>query len=144
VHAADGIGSQYLMATKDANGEFFDGARDYRLNLPPNIPESRFWSIMVYDRQTRSMLQTGQPHPSLGSQSGTVEQNPDRSTDIYFGPERPAGIEHNWIQTVPGKGWFGILRLYSPLQPFFDKSWRPSEIEAYTPGSNGHDPQTRR
>jgi hypothetical protein len=139
-----GIGSQYLMATKDANGEFFDGARDYRINLPANVPESRFWSIMVYDRQTRSMLQTGQPHPSLGSQSGTVEQNPDGSTDIYFGPERPAGIEHNWIQTVPDKGRFGILGLYSPLQPFFDKSWRPSEIEAYTPGSNGHDPQTRR
>ena len=53
-------------------------------------------------------------------------------------------LEHNWIQTVPGKGWLGILRLYSPLQPFFDKSWRPSEIEAYSTGSNGHDPQTRR
>ena len=139
-----GIGSQYLMATRDANGQFFDGARDYRLNLPAGIPESRFWSIMLYDRQTRSMLQTDQPHPSLGSQSGTVEQNPDGSTDLYFGPQAPAGKEPNWIQTVPGKGWFGILRLYSPLQPFFDKSWRPSEIEAYSTGSNGHDPHTRR
>ena len=70
--------------------------------------------------------------PSLGSQSGTVEQNADGSTDLYFGPEAPAGKEHNWIQTVPGKGWFAILRLYSPLQPFFDKTWRPSEIEPVT------------
>ena len=84
---------------------------------------------MVYDRQTRSMLQNDQAFPSLGSQSGTVEQNADGSTDIYFGPEAPDGKEHNWIQTIPGKGWFPILRLYSPLQPFFDKSWRPSEIE---------------
>jgi hypothetical protein len=30
---------------------------------------------------------------------------------------------------MPGKGWFTILRLHSPLEPFFDKSWRPSEIE---------------
>jgi hypothetical protein len=72
------------------------------------------------------MLQTDQPHPSLGSQSGTVKAN---STDIYFGPTAPEGKESNWIQTVPGKGWWTILRLYKPLQPFFDKSWRPSEIE---------------
>ena len=58
-----GIGSQYLMATRDADGEFLDGARNYRLTCPPDIPESRFWSIMLYDRQTRSMLQTDQPHP---------------------------------------------------------------------------------
>jgi hypothetical protein len=132
-----GIGSQYLMATRDSNGEFLDGARQYRLNLPADIPESRFWSVMVYDRQTRSMLQTEQPQPSLGSQSGTVEQNADGSTDLYIGPEAPAGREHNWIQTVPGKGWFLILRLYSPLQPFFDKTWRPSELEPDEPGSNG-------
>jgi hypothetical protein len=30
---------------------------------------------------------------------------------------------------LQNKGWFVILRLYSPLEPFFDKSWRPSEIE---------------
>jgi hypothetical protein len=35
----------------------------------------------------------------------------------------------NSIQTLPGKGWFTILRLYSPLEPFFDKSWKPGEIE---------------
>ncbi len=84
---------------------------------------------MVYDRQTRSMLQTSQPKPSIGSQSGTVETNADGSTDIYFGPTAPAGKEHNWLQTVPGKGWWAILRLYNPLESFFDKSWRPSEIE---------------
>ncbi len=139
-----GIGSQYLMASRDANGEYLDGGRTYRLSLPRDIPESRFWSVMLYDRQTRSMLQTDQPMPRLGSQSGTVEQNPDGSTDLYFGPQAPAGKEHNWLQTIPGKGWFPILRLYSPLKPFFDKSWRPSEFEPITTGSNGHDPNTGR
>jgi hypothetical protein len=124
-----GIGSQYIYAMRDSAGEYFDGGRNYRMTLPADIPESRFWSVILYDRQTRSMLQTGQHLPRLGSQSGTVRTNPDGSTDIYFGPTAPDGQEDNWLQTVPGKGWWTILRLYNPLQSFFDKSWRPSEIE---------------
>ena len=123
-----GIGSQYIYVMRDSEGAYFDGARAYKLTLPAEIPQSRFWSLVLYDRQTRSMLQTGQPKPSLGSQSGLVESNPDGTTTIYFGPTAPDGKEHNWLQTVPGKGWWTILRLYNPQQPFFDKTWRPSEI----------------
>jgi len=54
--------------------------------------------------------------------------NADGSVDIHFGPKAPAQ-KVNWIQTVPGKGWNTILRLYSPLEPWFDKTWRPGEIE---------------
>ncbi len=85
---------------------------------------------MLYDPQTRSLLQTPRTvFPSLSSQSGQVEMNADGSSTIWFGPEAPAGKEHNWIQTVPGKGWFTILRLYGPLESWFDKSWKPGEIE---------------
>ena len=86
-----GIGSQYLLATRGGDGEFLDGGRSYRLTLPDGIPQSRFWSVMAYDRQTRSMLQTDQPKPDLSSQSGTVETNADGSTDLYFGPTAPEG-----------------------------------------------------
>jgi hypothetical protein len=55
--------------------------------------------------------------------------NPDTSVDVYFGPKAPTGKESNWVQTVPEKGWFVILRLYGALQPFFDKTWKPGEIE---------------
>jgi hypothetical protein len=125
-----GIGSQYIYAMRDGDGNYLDGGRNYRLTLPADIPESRFWSVMLYDRQTRSMLKTDQPHPSLGSQSGMVETNQDGTTEIYFGPAAPEGKETNWLQTMPNKGWWTVLRLYNPLQPFFDKTWRPSEIEA--------------
>jgi len=124
-----GAGSQYLMAFKDADGQRFDGAKTYRLHLPPNIPVKTFWSLVVYDNQTRSMLQTDQQFPSMGSQRKGIVTNPDTSVDVYFGPTAPAGHEANWVQTVPGKGWNVILRLYGPLEPFFDKTWRPSEIE---------------
>jgi hypothetical protein len=123
-----GIGSQYLMATRDGEGAYLDGARAYRLTLPPGVPQSRFWSVMVYDNQTRSMLQTDQSKPDIGSQAGTVESDPDGSISVHFGPTAPEG-KANWLQTLPGKGYFVILRLYSPQASFFDKTWRPSEIE---------------
>ena len=84
--------------------------------------------MLLYDTQTRSMLQTDQPLPRLGSQSGAVAANPDGSIDLYFGPTAPAGKERNWLQTLPGKGWWTILRLYNPEPAFFAKTWRPSEI----------------
>jgi hypothetical protein len=124
-----GIGSQYIYAMRDSEGAFLDGGRSYKLTLPADIPQSRFWSLIIHDRQTRSMLQTDQHLPRLGSQSGTVETNPDGTTDLYFGPTAPDGKESNWLQTVPGKGWWPILRLYNPEQAFFDKTWQPSEIE---------------
>jgi hypothetical protein len=127
------VGSQYLIANVDKNGEPFDGSKTYKVVLPRDIPAARFWSITVYDNQTRSMLQTPQRYPRAGSQSyptPAATPNSDGSTTIYFAPKVPDGVKDgNWIQTDPSKGWFLILRLYSPLQPFFDKSWRPSEIE---------------
>ena len=128
-----GIGSQYLMTFLDAKGEALDGANHYRLSLPPDIPAERFWSITLYDNQTRSMLQTDQGFPRAGSQSfpspeATADE--DGSTTIHFSPEQPDGVDRgNWIQTVPDKGWFPILRCYSPKASFFDKSWRPGEVE---------------
>lgn len=127
--AMPGIGSQYAAAAKDSEGNWLNGGKTYRLTLPPDVPAKDFWSVVLYDSQTRSMLQTDQQFPSLNSQSGQVEMSPDGSTDIYFGPTAPEGKENNWVQTVPGKGFWLILRLYGPLEPWFDKTWRPGKIE---------------
>jgi hypothetical protein len=124
-----GIGSQYALSCRDANGQYLNGSNSYRLHLPPDIPAKDFWSVVVYDPQTRSMLQTDQQFPSTSSQKKDIFINPDTSVDVYFGPEAPPGKETNWIQTLPDKGWFVILRLYGPLEPWFDKTWRPGEIE---------------
>lgn len=128
-----GVGSQYVVAFKDSEGDALDGSKSYRVKLPPDIPAARFWSLTLYDNQTRSMLQTPQRFPRAGSQaypSPAATADDDGSTTVVFGPERPADTpEGNWIQTDPDKGWFAILRLYSPLQSYFDKTWRPSEIE---------------
>ncbi len=128
-----GVGSQYIVAFKDSEGDALDGSKSYRVKLPPDIPAARFWSLTAYDNETRSMLQTPQRFPRAGSQAYptlAATADDDGSTTVVFGPERPADTpEGNWIQTDPDKGWFGILRLYSPLQSYFEKTWRPSEIE---------------
>jgi hypothetical protein len=129
-----GVGSQYVFAFADREGQALDGGRRYRLVLPPDIPAARFWSCTVYDSQTRSMLGTPQRFPRAGSQdypSPAATADADGTTTVHFGPGQPDAVpEGNWIQTVPGRGWFVVLRLYSPLKPFFDKTWRPGEIEA--------------
>jgi hypothetical protein len=129
-----GVGSQYLAAMTDAGGNAFDGARTYTITLPPEIPAEAFWSLTLYDNQTRSMLETPQRFPRAGSQSyptPAAEPSQDGATTIVIGPERPPELlpPGNWIQTQPGHGWFVILRLYSPAVSFFDQSWRPGEVE---------------
>ena len=124
-----GAGSDYALANLDADKNAFDGAKTYRLHLPPNVPVNDFWAVTLYDTQTRSQLQTSQRFPTVGSQTKGMKRNADGSYDVYFAPEAPHGQEGNWLPTLPGTSWFCILRMYGPLGPWIDKSWRPSEIE---------------
>jgi hypothetical protein len=124
-----GEGSQYAAAFVDAKGNSLDGTKTYKLHVPPRVPAKDFWSFTVYDNQTRSMLQTDQQFPAVGSLTKGLLVNADGSVDVYFAPKAPMGKEANWVQTVPGKGWNTLLRLYGPLEPWFNKTWRPGEIE---------------
>jgi hypothetical protein len=124
-----GRGSQYALATLDTHGDPLDGGKTYRLRLPADAPAADFWSIVVYDPQTRSELQTGQPLPSRNSKRDALVHNEDGSVDIVFGPDEPKVLASNWVQTVAGKGWFVLLRLYGPLESWFDRTWKPGDIE---------------
>ncbi len=123
-----GVGSDYAIAYVDEKKLPMDGSKTYRIHIPKNPPAKDFWAFTIYDTQTRSMLQTNQVFPTVGSQDEGLLQNEDGSYDIFFGPEAPDGYESNWLQTIPGKSWFVILRLYGPLEPWIEKTWRPSEI----------------
>lgn len=124
-----GKGSDYAMAYVDADKQAFDGSKTYKLEVPANPPAKDFWAVTLYDSQTRSQLQTNQPLPTLGSQDKGLKENPDGSMTIYFGPEAPKGSENNWVQTVPGKSFFVIFRMYGPEKEWLEKKWRPSEVQ---------------
>jgi len=124
-----GEGSIYPWTALDANSQPLQGGKNYQLHLPPNIPVKRFWSVIVYSTQTRSMIQTDERFPSVSSQNKELIVNKDGSVDVFFGPKPPPGKEPNWLQTIPGQTWFTILRLYGPLEPWFKGTWQPGEIE---------------
>jgi hypothetical protein len=123
-----GKGAKYMIAFTDSEGTPLTGGNNYSVNLPPNIPAANFWSLTLYEAENASGLANGQPFPSLGSRDKPA-QNANGSTDLYLGPEAPEGKEKNWVATVPGKGYFAILRLYSPTEAAIDKSWKPGDIE---------------
>ncbi|MDH5426694.1 MAG: DUF1254 domain-containing protein [Nitrospirota bacterium] len=123
-----GKGSQYLAAYKDKDGKWLDGANTYKLHLPANVPVKDFWSLMMYDSETRSMVVTDQGKAGVDSY-GQPKKNTDGSIDLYIGPTAPKGYESNWVKTIPGKGVFAYLRWYGPTEAFFDKSWKPSDFE---------------
>ncbi|GJM30101.1 MAG: hypothetical protein DHS20C17_27360 [Cyclobacteriaceae bacterium] len=126
-----GLGSQYALSARDKDGDYLYGHEKYTLNIPANVPVKDFWSVVLYDPQTRSELQTSQSLPSVSSKRTALTENEDGSVTLYFGPENfaPEDKRNNWLQTIPHKGWFVLFRLYGPLEPWFDKTWQPGEFE---------------
>ena len=124
-----GSGSAYAVAVQDAKSNYFDGGKTYKITLPAPIPAKEFWSFVVYDNETRSLLETDQKLAGVDSTAPGLKKNPDGSVTVWLGPKAPADQESNWIQTMPRKGWNVVLRLYGPLEPWFNKTWKPGDFE---------------
>lgn len=123
----ENVGAKYPATFVDSDGDFLDGGAGYVLHLPKDIPAALFWSVTVYDSLNASGLDNGQPFPAINVMDKPVV-NVDGSTDIHFGPDSP-GEGKNWLRTVPKKGYFVIFRLYGPKKEFFDKTWKPGDLE---------------
>ena len=123
-----GVGQVYLGAYQDRDGNWLDGSYSYRLRVPANAPVKQFWSLTVYDVDTRSLTQNEQKIADRSSRGGLV-QNADGSVDLYVGSEEPRGSEKNWIPSVPGRAWFAYFRLYAPTEAHFDRTWTLPDFE---------------
>ena len=93
------------------------------------LPKPGFWSVTVYDTETRSQVQTDQGKAALRSLFELKDKSGTLALDLYFGPKAPAGHTGEWIKTIPGKGWFTYFRVYGPEKAAFDGSWRPGDFE---------------
>ena len=123
-----GPSSAYLSAYRDRDGQWLDGGRSYRLRVPPDPPIKLFWSVTLYDVDTRALILNEQEIVDRSSRMD-LHKNADDSVDIYCGPKALAGFEKNWIPTVPGKNWFAYFRFYQPTESYFDRSWPLPDFE---------------
>jgi hypothetical protein len=123
-----GHGQWYASTFRDNQGAFLDGSKSYKLKLPANPPAKLFWSITIYDNRTRSMIDTDQQKAGLSAYS-ELRKNADGSLDLFSSPTAPSGQENNWIKTIPGQGFFAMFRLYGPLEPVLDGTWKLNDIE---------------
>lgn len=123
-----GAGSLYWLGTRDASGAFLDGSKAYRLSVPQPVPGKLFWSVTVYDTETRSEISTDQGYSALRSLF-ELKDVTGSSAELRFGPQPPPEREGQWIKTIPGKGWFVYFRIYGPETAAFDGSWKPGDFE---------------
>ena len=124
-----GVGSVYLGTYKDKDGDWLDGARSYHLHVPPNVPVKQFWSLTLYDVDTRALIQNKEQQADRSSRQPDLVKNADGSVDLYVGPKAPPGFDKNWIPSVPGKAWFPYFRLYAPTEAHFDRTWILPDFE---------------
>jgi hypothetical protein len=122
-------GSLYWLGTRDSTGAFLDGGKTYTLTVQQPVPAKLFWSVTVYDPDSRSEIVTDTYKAALRSLYELKDSANAPSVDLYFGPNSPAGHEGQWIKTIPGKGWFTYFRIYGPGTPAFDGSWKPGDFE---------------
>lgn len=124
-----GIGQQYRTGYKDGDGDFLQGSGHYTLTMPPNPPAKTFWSAVVYDVNTRCLIDNDEKRAGASSRTG-VRPAADGSVTLHFVPELPNGVpRENWVQTRRGEGFFVYLRFYGPTAAYFDESYPLQDIK---------------
>jgi hypothetical protein len=124
-----GGGSLYWLGLRDNDDAYLNGGKTYKLTVPQPVPCKLFWSVTVYDAETRSQVATDQGKAALRSLFELTDKMREKIVDLHFGPKAPRGQEGQWIKTIPGKGWFVYFRVYGPEPAAFDGSWKPGDFE---------------
>ncbi len=123
-----GAGSKYPIAARDADGHFLNGSNLYKLHLPTGIPAKAFWAVTLYNVTDGTMPETPQLMPSKNGFENR-DKSEDGSIDLFFGPTKPDGVaDTNWIQTVKGRDFMAVIRLYGADIEFFDQTWKPDDV----------------
>ena len=117
-----------LKTFRDADGDYLMGEHSYKMTVPTKAPARLFWSVAIYAAFDAAGLDNGQHFPSINSLDD-ITVNDDGSVDFHFGPELPSGATaSNWLKTIPGDGFFIILRLYGTGEEYYGGIWKPSDL----------------
>jgi len=124
-------GSLYWLGLRDKAGAYLDGGKNYKLSVPLPVPGRLFWSVTVYETDTRSQIRTDQRKAALRSMFELKDSAGD-NVELFFGPDAPTSRESRWIKTTPEKGWFAYFRIYGPEAAAFDGRWKPGDFELWS------------
>ena len=122
-----GPGTNYVQTFRDKDGNHFDGGKSYRLHVPANPPAAAFWSLDAL--RQRNPFHGPEPDERRGPL--VLRRTPDERRRLVRPVLRAdhAGQESNWLETVPGRGFYPMFRLYSPTAPLFDGTWTLPDVE---------------
>jgi hypothetical protein len=123
-----GAATFYLMTGKDGNGKFLDGGKNYKMNLPKDVPAEHFWSVIAYNSEDGAWYKN-QPKAGVASSDKGVKVNADGTINIFFGPKAKTGQEANSVPTTPNTNYWLYFRFYGPKPAVFTKSWQLPDLE---------------
>ncbi len=128
-----GIAQGYLGKFEDSEGNRLKGEERYVIEVGSQIPAELFWSFTIYDPDTRVLLDNRNLESggdvTVDSVDPNLRLNEDGSFVVMLGPDAPpVGWEANYVQTIPGRGWFPYMRAYGAKKEFFDDSWELPNI----------------
>jgi hypothetical protein len=124
-----GKSQAYIGKFEDEEGNRLRGGNNYVIHIQPDVPASLFWSLVIYDADTRCLIdnrnQDGKGKATVGSRTEGLRKNPDSSFYMLLGPgDPPTGWEANYVRTLPDRGWFPYMRAYGAGKEFFDDTYK--------------------
>jgi hypothetical protein len=124
-----GKAQAYIGKFEDEKGERLQGGNNYVIRIDKDIPAELFWSIVIYDTDTRCLIDNRKGaaggKATMGSKTKGLRKNADGSYYMLLGPDAPPkGWEANHVQTIPGRGWFPYMRAYGAKAEFFNDQYK--------------------
>jgi hypothetical protein len=124
-----GKAQAYIGKFEDENDERLKGGQNYVIRINGPVPAEIFWSVVIYDTDTRCLIDNRKGAASgkatVGSKIPGLRENADGSYYILLGPDAPPkGWEANYVQTLPGRGWFPYMRAYGAKAEFFNGQYK--------------------
>jgi len=118
----------YPIRYNDSKGETLDGAKSYTLTLDSEPPVNAFWSITMYDAESKMLVDNALNRYKIGSDTKGLVKGKDGSLKLIISHAKPSDAAANWLP-APEHNFYLMFRLYQPKDSVMDGSWKLPEVE---------------